>query len=183
MPIGILAQIIKHLSTFVITTAPFSFFYITIIPVLWDASCRITYTTQITEREGSAGLKSIDVRSKKNLQLHLSSSVIDFSVFKLPGNYWCYVHLHPIWKKQPVLRKQADEGWRMTFSRERERMPSADKRWPGQKTPSLNFWKQPKETLMSSQVTGFAPALSVGHLKMSPFPTTSSHPVLLNTGF
>lgn len=112
MPIGILAQIIKHLSTFVITTAPFSFFYITIIPVLWDASCRITYTTQITEREGSAGLKSIDVKSQKNLQLHLSSSVIDFSVFKLPGNYWCYVHLHPIWKKQPVLRKQADKGWR-----------------------------------------------------------------------
>lgn len=59
----------------------------------------ITYTTQITEREGSAGLKSTGVRSQKNLQQHLSSSVIDFGIFKLPGNYWRYVHLHRIWKK------------------------------------------------------------------------------------
>lgn len=51
---SILAQIIKYLSVFVVTTAPFSFFYITIIILTsWNTSRSITYITQITEREGS----------------------------------------------------------------------------------------------------------------------------------
>lgn len=138
-------QITEHLPTPATTTATFSF---SKSPSFWYHKAFPADLQSLAlhklEMECSAGLKSFAVRRQKNLQQRMSSSVINFCIFKLACNCWCNVNFHPIWKntEQPMLHK-VQTGQRV-LSHRREWAPSADKRWSEQKTPWLDFRKWPK---------------------------------------
>lgn len=144
-PIGNFGQITEHFSILVITTATFSFskspssWYHKILPV-GDLG---SFPLHKLEMEGCAGPKSIGVGRQKNSQQHTSFSVIDFCVFKLSRNYWCYVHLHPIWKIKSQCYVRLTSRWCCHMKDSECPLLTRD----GQSRKLLlNFWKRPKET-------------------------------------
>lgn len=110
IPTDILAQIIKHFSTLVKTTPPFSFFYIVII-LSWDPSCRITYIHKLQRGKALQDWKALMWKVRRTYSSACPPQWSTSASSNCPATTGAMSTSIPSKKKQPVLSKQEDEGW------------------------------------------------------------------------